>query len=224
MRKKQILNMMTSSSQQVGPSADMTRSTEEDSLVDGPLISADALQSAMRREFQSVPTTCPAGLLSLIHVTYTHIYSFIPIFPSFCWTQPLSVLFFLSGGVCGAVDVCGRSVRVEVWPAGGVPACSRQRAGRQRHRVGEGVSVGADAAAHRLDASPPQPRPQPWLPELLQADAEAQAAAAQHTFNRWDNRPKVFLYCYTNTFHQGQNLFQFNVTEQHKVTHDCEAE
>ncbi|XP_021175934.2 transmembrane protein 192 [Fundulus heteroclitus] len=53
-----------------GPSADMARSTEEDSLVDGPLISADALQSAMRREFQAVPTTCPAGFLSLIHVLY----------------------------------------------------------------------------------------------------------------------------------------------------------
>lgn len=39
-------------------------------MVDGPLISADALQSAMRREFQSVPTACPAGLLSLIHVVY----------------------------------------------------------------------------------------------------------------------------------------------------------
>lgn len=39
-------------------------------MVDGPLISADALQSAMRREFQSVPTTCPAALLSLTHVVY----------------------------------------------------------------------------------------------------------------------------------------------------------
>uniref|UniRef100_A0A3B5KNZ3 Transmembrane protein 192 n=1 Tax=Xiphophorus couchianus TaxID=32473 RepID=A0A3B5KNZ3_9TELE len=56
--------------QQAGSSADMTQSTEEDSLVDGPLISADALQSAMRREFQSVPTTCPAGFLSLMHVVY----------------------------------------------------------------------------------------------------------------------------------------------------------
>ncbi|MEQ2168319.1 transmembrane protein 192 isoform X1 [Girardinichthys multiradiatus] len=55
---------------QAGASADMTRSTEEDSLVDGPLISADVLQSAMRREFQSVPTTCPAGALSLMHILY----------------------------------------------------------------------------------------------------------------------------------------------------------
>uniref|UniRef100_A0A3B5KNY6 Transmembrane protein 192 n=1 Tax=Xiphophorus couchianus TaxID=32473 RepID=A0A3B5KNY6_9TELE len=53
-----------------GTDSDMTQSTEEDSLVDGPLISADALQSAMRREFQSVPTTCPAGFLSLMHVVY----------------------------------------------------------------------------------------------------------------------------------------------------------
>ncbi|XP_047433935.1 transmembrane protein 192 isoform X2 [Mugil cephalus] len=52
-----------------GPSVDMTRSTEEDS-VDGPLISADALQSAIRREFQTLPTPCHAVLLSLLHVLY----------------------------------------------------------------------------------------------------------------------------------------------------------
>lgn len=55
---------------QRGPSADMTRSIEEDSLVDGPLISADALHSAIRREFQTVPTHCHAFLLSLLHVLY----------------------------------------------------------------------------------------------------------------------------------------------------------
>ncbi|XP_013876149.1 transmembrane protein 192 isoform X3 [Austrofundulus limnaeus] len=55
---------------QAGPSGDITQSTEEDSLVDGPLISADALHSAIRREFQPVPTTCPAGLLALLHVLY----------------------------------------------------------------------------------------------------------------------------------------------------------
>ncbi|XP_040000977.1 transmembrane protein 192 isoform X3 [Xiphias gladius] len=48
----------------------MTRSIEEDSLVDGPLISADALHSAIRREFQTVPTYCHACLLSLLHVVY----------------------------------------------------------------------------------------------------------------------------------------------------------
>lgn len=54
--------------QQAGASVDMSRSIEEDSLVDGPLISADALHSAIRREFQTVPTPCHAGLLSLLHV------------------------------------------------------------------------------------------------------------------------------------------------------------
>ncbi|XP_076004137.1 transmembrane protein 192 [Genypterus blacodes] len=53
-----------------GPSADMTRSTEEDPLVDGPLISADALHSAIRREFQTLPTHCHAVLLSLLHVVF----------------------------------------------------------------------------------------------------------------------------------------------------------
>ncbi|KAM4584253.1 transmembrane protein 192 isoform 2-T2 [Odontesthes bonariensis] len=53
-----------------GSSADVNRSLEEDSLVDGPLISADALHSAIRREFQAVPTPCHATLLSLLHVLY----------------------------------------------------------------------------------------------------------------------------------------------------------
>ncbi|XP_059198553.1 transmembrane protein 192 [Centropristis striata] len=52
-----------------GSSADMSRS-EEESLVDGPLISADALHSAIRREFQAIPTPCHAGVLSLLHVVY----------------------------------------------------------------------------------------------------------------------------------------------------------
>lgn len=53
-----------------GTSVDMSRSIDDDSLVDGPLISADALHSAIRREFQTVPTPCHAGLLSLLHVVY----------------------------------------------------------------------------------------------------------------------------------------------------------
>ncbi|XP_026160065.1 transmembrane protein 192 isoform X2 [Mastacembelus armatus] len=53
-----------------GTSVDLSRSTEEDSLVDGPLISADALHSAIRREFQTVPTHYHATLLSLLHVVY----------------------------------------------------------------------------------------------------------------------------------------------------------
>ncbi|KAF3687820.1 Transmembrane protein 192 [Channa argus] len=53
-----------------GTSIDLTRSIDEDSLVDGPLISADALQSAIRREFQTVPTHCFAGVLSFLHVLY----------------------------------------------------------------------------------------------------------------------------------------------------------
>ncbi|XP_063332127.1 transmembrane protein 192 isoform X4 [Pelmatolapia mariae] len=55
---------------QAGSSADMTRSIEEEPLVDGPLISADALHSAIRREFQTVPTHCHAILLTLLHVVY----------------------------------------------------------------------------------------------------------------------------------------------------------
>ncbi|CAL1601010.1 unnamed protein product [Knipowitschia caucasica] len=52
------------------PEADLTRSMDEDSMVDGPLISADALHSVIRREFQSLPTHVPAVLLSVLHVVY----------------------------------------------------------------------------------------------------------------------------------------------------------
>ncbi|XP_019718026.1 transmembrane protein 192 isoform X2 [Hippocampus comes] len=52
-----------------GSSVDMTRS-EEDSLVDGPLISDDVLHAAIRTEFHTVPTGCYAVLLSLLHVVY----------------------------------------------------------------------------------------------------------------------------------------------------------
>ncbi|XP_054636065.1 transmembrane protein 192 isoform X2 [Dunckerocampus dactyliophorus] len=52
-----------------GSSVDMTRSDEE-SMVDGPLISADALHSAIRREFHTVPTAWHAALLSLLHVVF----------------------------------------------------------------------------------------------------------------------------------------------------------
>ncbi|XP_044045561.1 transmembrane protein 192 [Siniperca chuatsi] len=53
-----------------GTSVDMSRSLDEDSLVDGPLISADALHSAIRREFQTLPTPCYASLLSVLHAVY----------------------------------------------------------------------------------------------------------------------------------------------------------
>uniref|UniRef100_A0A3P9L2Z2 Transmembrane protein 192 n=1 Tax=Oryzias latipes TaxID=8090 RepID=A0A3P9L2Z2_ORYLA len=55
---------------QAGPSVDITQSTEEDTLVDGPLISADALHSAIRREFQTLPTHLHAALLSLLHIVF----------------------------------------------------------------------------------------------------------------------------------------------------------
>lgn len=53
-----------------GAAVDLSRSMDEDSLVDGPLISTDALQSAIRREFQTIPTHCHSGLLSLLHVVF----------------------------------------------------------------------------------------------------------------------------------------------------------
>ncbi|XP_036827921.1 transmembrane protein 192-like isoform X2 [Oncorhynchus mykiss] len=54
----------------VSSSVDVSQSVEEDPLVDGPLISHDALQSAIRREFITLPTHCPAVLLLLLQVVY----------------------------------------------------------------------------------------------------------------------------------------------------------
>ncbi|XP_029368346.1 transmembrane protein 192 isoform X2 [Echeneis naucrates] len=76
-----------------GTSADMTCSLEEDALVDGPLISADTLHSAIRRQFQTVPTHCHAALLSLLHIVFVVL--------SMC----VSVLCVLK---CGQVEVCAR--------------------------------------------------------------------------------------------------------------------
>lgn len=89
--------MIESSSQQAGQSTDLTRSTEEDSLVDGPLISADVLQSAIRREFQSVPTTCSSGVLSLMHVCNVLLLVFLFHLDYInCFTKPLLFVFLLS--------------------------------------------------------------------------------------------------------------------------------
>lgn len=52
------------------PAVDLSRSMDEDSMVDGPLISTDALHAAIRREFQTLPTYCHAILLSGLHVVY----------------------------------------------------------------------------------------------------------------------------------------------------------
>lgn len=84
---------------------DMTRSTEEDSLVDGPLISADALHSAIRRQFQTVPTHCHAGLLSLLHIIYVVL--------SVC-VSVLCVLKFGQAEVCTSIlrNVSGDSIIV----------------------------------------------------------------------------------------------------------------
>ncbi|XP_068607608.1 transmembrane protein 192 [Brachionichthys hirsutus] len=85
-----------------GTVADLSHSQEEDPLVDEPLIPDCALQSAIRREFQAVPTPCHAGLLSLLHVTYVVL--------SMC----LAVLCVLKAGqeeLCSSIlgDVNGES-------------------------------------------------------------------------------------------------------------------
>ncbi|XP_045073751.1 transmembrane protein 192 [Coregonus clupeaformis] len=54
----------------VSSSVDVSQSVEEDPLVDGPLIPPDALQSAIRREFTTLHTHCPAVLLILLEVAY----------------------------------------------------------------------------------------------------------------------------------------------------------
>lgn len=49
---------------------DLSRSMDEDAMVDGPLISPDALHSVIRREFKSLSTHWHSSLLSVLHVVY----------------------------------------------------------------------------------------------------------------------------------------------------------
>ncbi|XP_072526243.1 transmembrane protein 192 [Salminus brasiliensis] len=63
-------------------STDFTQSIEDDPLIDGPLISQDALESAIKREFQKLPTTWIAGLLTVAHVAYVSVSIVLAIL---CW-------------------------------------------------------------------------------------------------------------------------------------------
>ncbi|KAJ8339746.1 hypothetical protein SKAU_G00343790 [Synaphobranchus kaupii] len=51
-------------------SMEITQSLDEDPLTDGPLISPDILDSAIKKEFQKLPTFWAALLLSIIHVAF----------------------------------------------------------------------------------------------------------------------------------------------------------
>ncbi|TRY65223.1 hypothetical protein DNTS_002932 [Danionella cerebrum] len=61
---------------------EITQSTEEDPLVDGPLISQDALESAIKREFRKLPTHWAVGVISFLHVVYVVVCVLITVF---CW-------------------------------------------------------------------------------------------------------------------------------------------
>uniref|UniRef100_A0A3B4WWT0 Transmembrane protein 192 n=1 Tax=Seriola lalandi dorsalis TaxID=1841481 RepID=A0A3B4WWT0_SERLL len=89
---------------QAGTSVDMTRSVEEESLVDGPLISADALHSAIRRQFQTTSVS-----LSLLSSFFQIVYVVL----SVC-VSVLCVLKFGQAEVCASVlhNVSGDSVIV----------------------------------------------------------------------------------------------------------------
>ncbi|XP_041940031.1 transmembrane protein 192 isoform X3 [Alosa sapidissima] len=51
-------------------STDISQSAEDDPLVEGPLISQDTLDSAIKREFKKLPTSWTAGLLLFFHVAF----------------------------------------------------------------------------------------------------------------------------------------------------------
>ncbi|XP_066516051.1 transmembrane protein 192 [Hoplias malabaricus] len=63
-------------------STDFTQSIEDDPLIDGPLISQDALESAMKKEFQNLPTPWIAGLLAIVNVAYV---SLCVVLAVLCW-------------------------------------------------------------------------------------------------------------------------------------------
>ncbi|ROI16038.1 Transmembrane protein 192, partial [Anabarilius grahami] len=61
---------------------DFTQSTDDDPLIDGPLVSQDALESVIKREFQKLPTHWAVGVLSFLHVVYVALCIAITVF---CW-------------------------------------------------------------------------------------------------------------------------------------------
>ncbi|XP_051750180.1 transmembrane protein 192 [Ctenopharyngodon idella] len=61
---------------------DFTQSTDDDPLIDGPLVSQDALESVIKREFQKLPTHWAVGVLSFLHVVYVVLSIAITVF---CW-------------------------------------------------------------------------------------------------------------------------------------------
>ena len=89
-----------------------------------------------------------------------------------------------SGCLCGVVPVRRRVVHVEVWRGAAVRERAEERHRAERHRVREGVHVGAGAAVCRLRAPPPQPCPEPGVPPLLPEHQEVEAPAPRCTLHR----------------------------------------
>lgn len=166
---------------------------DEDSLVDGPLISVDALHSVIRREFQPVPTPCHASLLSFLHVwnsTFKHDLTFwIYIIVIMSW-YPQSfaflALFFVSGRIYSVGVVCRGAVWTEIWPRGSVyqhfGCCER----RQCHFVWQGVFMGAGGVVHCVCTTPPRPCQKQRIFTLLQTDAGTKIPAHQRPFYRYN--------------------------------------
>ena len=77
-------------------------------------------------------------------------------------------------------------LRAEVRPGAGVRERAGERDRAERHRVREGVPVGAGAAVCRVRAPPPQPRPEPGLPPLLPQHQAVEAPAPRHTLHRYE--------------------------------------
>uniref|UniRef100_A0A673KJR8 Transmembrane protein 192 n=1 Tax=Sinocyclocheilus rhinocerous TaxID=307959 RepID=A0A673KJR8_9TELE len=55
---------------------DFTQSTDDDPLIDGPLISQDVLESVIKREFQKLPTHWAVGVLSFLHVSIKTVFTY----------------------------------------------------------------------------------------------------------------------------------------------------
>lgn len=64
------------------PHSDLTQSLDDDPLIDGPLISQDALESPSKEDFQKLPTSWIAGLLSVLHVAYV---AACVVLAALCW-------------------------------------------------------------------------------------------------------------------------------------------
>ncbi|XP_036372859.1 transmembrane protein 192 [Megalops cyprinoides] len=93
-------------------SMEITQSLEEDPLVDGPLISPEALDSAIKKEFQKLPTSWAAFLLSFLQVAFVCLSIVLAVFCSILPSNQTQCSHYLQDLKSGPVIVFAK---VALW-------------------------------------------------------------------------------------------------------------